>query len=289
MSGQDRHELARQLVAEALTAADTIEESVGSLASFRNWASFRSKMEQAYQASPENEDAAWYYGRKLARDGEYQEAIKVLQPLWEHRPDPWSGLTLAWCHDYLGRREKAFDFYARVGVSQFLSETQRRIAAAGIEAPRKPKARPAPPKGLVELTNTGWSATASHEDLSYPVRRGVDGDVRTCWSPGGDHQTPDMWYRIDLGEEVKGLAGIWTDDDAGGESIYQNAAPRRCLVSVSRDGEWWKRVGEYRWSPNTYMEAWWEPVSTRYVLMEQTEHVMPEWWCIYEVRLFQAK
>jgi hypothetical protein len=47
-------------------------------------------------------------------------------------------------------------------------------------------------------------------------------------------------------------------------------------------------VGEWRWRPSHYVEAWWEPISARYVMMEQTEYVSPEWWCIFEAHVFRA-
>jgi len=280
MSGQSPEDLARRLVAEAREATWIIPTAP------EDWPKFRAKLEQAYQANPQDDEVRWWLGRKLARDGEYREAIEVLQPRWDRAPDSWSGITIAWCLDYLGRREEAIHMYARVAVKPFLSETQRAAVAAGIEEPQVPKQPPPPPKGLVEVPNASWSAMASHEEL--PPARGIDGDARTAWSPGGDQQSPGMWFRLDLGEEVAGLAGIWTDDDAGGQSIYQNAAPRHCLVSVSRDGEWWKRVGEWRWQPNHYMEAWWEPISARYLLLEQGAYTSPEWWCIYEAHLFRT-
>jgi hypothetical protein len=281
MTEESRHDRARRLMDEAQETRwitpDTLED----------WPTFRAKAEQAHQASPEENDITWYLGRKLARDGEYRPALEVLRPLWERAPDSWCGITMALCLDYLGRREEAIQIYARAAVMRFLSDTQHAIVAAGVEGPQRPKRPPKAPEGLVEMKKEGWSASASHEEL--PPARGIDDDTRACWSPGGDHQTPGMWYRIDLGDQVEGLAGIWTDDDAGGESIFQNAAPRHCLVSVSRDGEWWKRVGEYRWSPNTYMEAWWEPITARYLLMEQTAYCHPEWWCIYEAHVFRRK
>ena len=282
MTGQNRSQLARQLFEEAREATYIFPGSV------EDWPMFRRKLEQAYEANLNENDITWYLGRKLARDGEYREAIRVLQPLWDRAPDSWSGITIAWCLDYLGRREEAIHMYARVAAKAFLSETQRAIVAAGIEEQQTPKRPPTPAKGLVEVANKGWSATASPSESDLAPARGIDGDVRTCWSPGGDHQTPGMWFRIDLGEQVEGLAGIWTDDDAGGQSIYLNASPRHCVVSVSRDGEWWKRVGEWCWRPNHYMEAWWDPIAARYVLLEQTGNTMPEWWCIYEAHVFRA-
>jgi hypothetical protein len=81
---------------------------------------------------------------------------------------------------------------------------------------------------------------------------------------------------------------IWLDDDAGGQSIYRNSQPRHCLLSVSVDGEWWKRVGEWRWRPNQYLAAWWEPVTARYLLLEQTAHHVLEWWCIYGTHVYRA-
>jgi hypothetical protein len=36
------------------------------------------------------------------------------------------------------------------------------------------------------------------------------------------------------------------------------------------------------------MEAWWDPIAARYVLLEQTGNTMPEWWCIYEAHVFRA-
>jgi len=282
MSGQSPEDLARRLLAEAREATWTIPGAP------EDWPRFRAKLEQAYQANPQDEEVRWWLGRKLARDGEYREAIEVLRPVWESKSDQWSGITIAWCLDYLGRRDEAIHMYARVAAKPFLSETQRAAVAAGIETPQTPKRPPTPAKGLVELPNVGWSATASPSEQDLPPSRGIDGDVRTRWSPRGDGQSPGMWFHIDLAEQIEGLAGIWLDDDAGGKSIYQNDPPRHCLVSVSRDGEWWKRVGEWRWRPNHYMEAWWEPISARYVLLEQTAYCHPEWWCIYEAHLFRA-
>jgi hypothetical protein len=281
VSEESRHERAQRLMREAKEAIWVVPTAP------EDWATFRVKVEQAHQASPDENDIAWFLGRKLARDGEYRAALEVLQPLWDRAPDNWSGLTIAQCLDYLGHREEAFRMYARVAVFRFLSDTQHAIAAAGVEAPQAPKQPPTPPKGLVELVKAGWSAQASHEE--FAPTRGTDGKAETCWTPGGDHQTPEMWYSLDLGEQVEGLAGLWLDDDAGGQSIYQNAAPRHCLVSVSRDGEWWKRVAGWQWSPNHYMESWWEPISARYVRLEQAAYCHPEWWCIYEAHVFAAK
>jgi hypothetical protein len=49
--------------------------------------------------------------------------------------------------------------------------------------------------------------------------------------------------------------------------------PDERLVGLAREGE---------------REAF-DALFARYLLMEQTEHVMPEWWCIHEAPLFVAK
>jgi DNA-directed RNA polymerase specialized sigma24 family protein len=281
VSGKPLEDLPEELVAEAMSKPADIE------AWSDDWRSFRNLVEHAYQLDPTNDGAALLLGRKLAADGEYRAAIKVLAPLWQRAPSAWCGLTAAWCLDYLGDREEAIRWYGRVAALTGLSETERTAATDGIERPQTPKKPPTPPEGLVQIRNTGWTATASHDRL--PPGRAVDGDTRTLWSPADDCQQPGMWFRVDLGERVEGVAGLWLDDDAGGESIYQNAAPRHCLISVSVDGEWWKRVAEWRWRPNRYLEAWWEPVPARYLLLEQIGSCGSEWWCIYEAHMFHAR
>lgn len=280
MSGMTGSELADRLVQEAQKGIYSGPVLV------HDWALFRRKLEEALQADPENVDAAWQLGRKLAKEGEYKSALKLLQGLWERGiHDAWTTLTIAWCLDYQGKRAEALQWYARTALMPFLSETQRKAATAGIESPQSPKTFPVVPKGLVEIVRDGWSVTASNDRC--PPIHAIDGNPNSRWSPMGDGQTPGQWLQIDLGQEIPTLAGVWLDDDAAGHSNVQNDAPRRCVVSVSRDGEWWKRVGEWRWTPNTYMEAWWEPISVRYLLLEQMEYGSPEWWSVYEVHVYR--
>lgn len=281
MSGISGAELANRLVQEAQKAIYAGPVLV------HDWVLYRRKLEEALQADPENVDAAWQLGRKLAKEGEYKPALKLLQGLWEWGiQDAWTPLTIAWCLDYQGKRAEALQWYARTALLPFLSETQRKAATAGIEAPQSPKSFPVIPDGLTEIAHDGWTATASN-DRCPPVHA-IDGNTNSRWSPMGEGQTPGAWLRIDLGSEVPALAGVWLDDDAAGQSNVQNDAPRRCVVSLSRDGEWWKRVGDWRWTPNHYMEAWWQPVSARYLLLEQMEYGSPEWWSVYETHVYRS-
>ncbi len=101
-------------------------------------------------------EASYWLGRKLAKDGEWREAIKVLTPLWERTgQDPWVALTLAWCYDYLGQREEAVPWYARVVALPYLSNTHLVAARVGVETPQQPKAVPQAPPGLRELPRAG--------------------------------------------------------------------------------------------------------------------------------------
>ena len=281
MTGRSRADVAARLVIQGREAVHTDH----SLAD--DWPTYRRKMEEALEADPNCAGAISHLGRKLARDGEYRKALKLLEKSWDlEHEDAWTSLTIAWCHDYLRAREEALRWYALTALQPFLSEVQRRAAEAGIHEPQRPKATPTPTEGLAEVPPGGWRATASHNDI--PPQHAIDGDPQSRWTPMGEGQQPGERFQIDLGELVEGLAGVWLDDDAGGASIFQNDAPRHCLVSVSRDGEWWKRVAEWRWRPNHYMEAWWEPISAQYVCLEQTEYGRPEWWSIYAVHLFRA-
>lgn len=284
MSGLRGSELAKHLIAEAEVAARAGHPGPVLI---QDWPAYRRKLEEAVAADPESTEAAWKLGRKLAREGEYRPAMKLLQGLWDRGThDAWTSLTIAWCYDYLGHRAEALQWYARTALMPFLSETQRKAAVEGIEAPQKPKVPPTIPAGIVEVDKTGWSVAASHDGC--PPMHAIDDDLRTRWSPMGEGQTPGMWLRVDMGTETPSLTGTWLDDDATGLAHVQNDAPRHCLVSVSQDGEWWKRVGEWHWTPNRYMEAWWAPVSARHVLFEQLDYCSPEWWSVYEVHLFHA-
>ena len=283
MTGQSKKELAEQL---AQTACGAVRDERP--AAPKDWKRYRANLEQAVKTDPDCQEAAFDLARKLSRDGEYRRAIKLLDKLWaDGQRSPWATLTMAWSLDYLGRRDEAIQWYARTALAPFLSETQRAAAVSGIEQPQVPKAPPKVPRHLVELPREGWTVSASH-DVTPPAFA-IDGDTRTRWTPMGDGQWPGEWLRLDLGKQVEGVAGAWLDDDAEGQSPYQNDAPRHCIVSVSRDGEWWKRVAEWQWTPNHYMETWWAPVSCRYVMFEQTHYTSPEWWAVYELHLYCAR
>lgn len=283
MTGQSKKELAEQLVEEAWDAVRDERPAAP-----KDWKRYRARLEQAVKADPDSGRAAWHLARKLSRDGEYRRAVKLLDKLWANGArDAWTTLTLAWSLDYLGRRDEAIRWYARTALMPFLSETQRAAAVAGIEQPQTPKASPKVPRNLAELPHDGWSVAASHDVT--PLAFAVDGDARTRWTPMGHGQCPGQWLRLDLGKQVEGVAGAWLDDDADGQSPFQNDTPRHCVVSVSRDGEWWKRVAEWQWTPNHYMEAWWAPISCRYVMFEQTHYNSPEWWSVCEAHLYCAR
>jgi RNA polymerase sigma-70 factor (ECF subfamily) len=280
-SAQSCSEIARRLLSEGLAVVHGENP-------FHDWSLCRRKLEQAVQADPDYRLASWLLARKLSRDGDCRQALKLLRTLWKSaRPDPWLSLTMAWTLDYMGRRKEALKWYALTAAMPSISETHRATASAGIERPQVPKARPPISSGLIEVPHDGWSAKASHDKLD--PRYAIDGDRRTRWCTIGSGQAPGMWLRIDLGGQVDRLAGIWLDDDAGGESIYQNDAPRHCVVSVSRDGQRWKRAAEWHWQPNRYMEAWWKPVSARCVMLEQTAHNSPECWSVYEAHVYRSK
>lgn len=279
MSGRTTQEAAQQFLTEAYEAIQARPERF-------DWPRARDRFTEARQTDPECYEASYWLGRKLAKDGEWKEAIKVLTPLWEQaEEEPWVPLTLAWCYDYLGQRGEALQWYARVVALPYLTDTQQRAARVGVEVPQRPKAFPKIPAGVQELPHTGWTARASHETVS-PLYA-IDGDASTRWTPMGGGQEPTEWLRLDLGAEAP-IAGLWLDDDAAGQAPTQNDQPRHCFISVSRDGEWWKRVGEWRWRPNLYLEAWWEPISARFVLLEQIARHTPEWWSVFEAHIYRG-
>ena len=116
-------------------------------------------------------------------------AIKLLEGLWDRAPDSWSGLTIAWCLDYLGRREEAIQWYARVAVMPFLSETQRRAAADGVESPKTPKAAPTPLKGLEFLATV--KARIRDGEFAAAVEQ-IDAHLKKA-SPRGEYKQR-LWY-----------------------------------------------------------------------------------------------
>ena len=255
-----------------------------------DWSLARARFAAAHEADPECYEASYWLGRILAKQGEWRQAIRMLAPLWNRTSqDPrvapsWVALTLAWCYDYLGNRKRAVQWYTRVAAVPDLVGTLRDAVCVGLEGPQWPKVFPRIPEGLRELPAAGWSARSSHERISPSYA--IDGKPNTCWTPAGEGQKPRHWLRLDLGAERPNVSGLWLDDDAGGQATSQNNTPRQCRIFVSREGERWTRVAEWRWSPNTYLAAWWEPISARYILLEQTAEHRPEWWTVFNVHVF---
>jgi len=105
----------------------------------RTWSDNEHMYAKGLELSPTNQTARDGLGRAYARDGNYQRAIEILEPL-VHEPQPSARrlqqtlMTLAFSYEHIGNYAAAYDYYSqadnlypRADIEQYLVELQNAI------------------------------------------------------------------------------------------------------------------------------------------------------------------
>ena len=268
------------------------------------WEKAMEKYRQAVKANPEDFNSRLYVARICYRQGLYDEAIQMLEEMakMEHEDctaalaspsrrkkirfyHPWTQITLGWCWDALGQREKAVAQY-RKALDLVLTESAAKAALLGLEAPHPPKKKvPKGPTEDEEISPEGWKARASHN--SNDAFKAFDRDFSTRWMTLV-HQRPGMWFELDIGK-IHTICRILLDDDGGGTSIYISDYPRKYVVEISKDGSIWKKVASGEGHLDEYVSASFEPTKARFIRITQKGYCSPEFWSIYEIFVYKPK
>jgi hypothetical protein len=129
------------------------------------------------------------------------------------------------------------------------------------------------------LTNRKeWKLSASHKPAD--VGLAVDGNAGTRYTTGV-HQTPGMWFQIELPQETK-IAGLELDSMKS-----PNDYPRGYTVEISSDGSTWKSVSTGKGNgPITNIVF--SPAKAKFIRITQTGSVAGNFWSIHELQIFAA-
>lgn len=268
------------------------------------WDKAMEKYRQAVKINSEDFDSRLYLARICYWRGLYDEAIRTLEEVARIEYEdclaalskklkekeirffhPWTQVTLGWCYDALGKREKALEYY-RKALDLMLTETAANAALLGLETPHSPKKSVA--KGSIEdeeISPEGWKASASHN--SNDAFKAFDRNFSTRWTTLA-HQRPDMYFELDLGE-VYTICRFVLDDDGGGTSIFVSDYLKRYLAEISEDGSIWKKVALGEGHLDQYISVFFEPTRARFIRITLKGYRAPEWWTIYEIFVYRPK
>ena len=132
----------------------------------------------------------------------------------------------------------------------------------------------------VEISKSGWMATASSTGPGGSPSGAIDAISTTRWN-SGQAQAGGEWYQIDFGS-ARTLAMVTVQTPADSKWDY----PRGYTLAVSANGTTWTTVGTgiaYGWKRPISIT----PQSARYIRITQTG-TAPQWWSIDEVTAYSS-
>jgi len=267
---------------ELLPAWSVIEANVTAVDFAKMTARASVRSEEAYKALDGQPDTAWSSGDPQ-KPGLWFEvdlgSVQRLQRLVLSSPknNVPRGYTIAISTDGQNWREVARkeNNFSQLDES-FAMPPARYVRIEQIASPQYPR-----PWMISELradTASNWSATASVNPAD--ARLAIDGDPTTAWS-SNQPQAAGMQFSLDLGEVLVVRRVVATSPE--------KEFPRGINISVSEDGQNWTLVKQIpRWF-RAPLDAEFDPVRARYLLLEQTYPLPPAWgvkWTINEIGVY---
>ena len=272
MSGQHTDETAvEQLIHTAFNAAQASrwEEAI-----------------EAYEIAARKADLDWRsladLGRIYERQGDFHRAIKLIEKALKMNNWPWLCVVLGWCYDGLGEREKAVAIYEEILRGGNAGPWVAGAALLGMKAPHKRRrSEPKPVKNEREVPRHGWSVKTNHNPDEAHLA--IDGDLMTRWTSQAP-QDHNMYFELDLGKAWP-VTRVVFDDDGNGQCIWVADCPHGYVIETSVDRKNWKQVASGSANVDEYAGAAMDGTPVRYIRIRLTERFIPNWWCIYEIRV----
>lgn len=275
---------------EEMTGQETDKVELESILHRANVATQASRWDEAieaYEAAARKADLDWHslqeLGRMYERRGDFARAIKLLEQALRLNDWPWLRIIIGWCYDGLGEREKAIETYESVLLSGSCGPWAAHTALAGVKAPhQRRKSEPEPAGKERAVPQRGWSAKTNHnQDQAHLA---FDGDLSTAWTSMAA-QEPNHCFELDLGRTWE-VTRVVLDDDGGGQCIWLANCPHGHAIETSADGVTWQKVAEGYADADRYAGASLDGSPVRYIRTRLTQYFQPNWWSIYEIRVY---
>lgn len=273
MSGQQTDECAvEQLIHSAQEAAQA-----------SRWQEALENYEIAIRKADLDWDSLQTLGRIYERRGDFRRAIKLLDKALRINGWPWLSVVLGWCYDGLGERETAVAIYEEVLRNGNAGPWAASAALSGMKAPhRKHRSEPEPVKNERAVPRQGWSVKTNHNPDEANLA--IDGDLSTRWTSQAA-QDYQMYFELDLGKE-QSVTRVIFDDDGGGQCIWVADCPHGYAIETSLDRQVWTTVSTGSANGDEYAGAAMDGSPVRYIRIRLTERFFPNWWGIYEIRVY---
>ena len=94
-----------------------------------------------------------------------------------------------------------------------------------------------------------------------------------------------MYFQLDLGRTWE-VTRVLFDDDGSGQCIWLADCPHGYIIEASADGATWRSVAEGSAGISAYAGAALDGSPVRYIRAKLTQYFQPNWWRIYEVRVY---
>ena len=145
----------------------------------------------------------------------------------------------------------------------------------------------------VELSRSGWTASASNSEGSLPPGNVLDNNNATRWGTG-TQQASGQWFQVDLGssqtfDRIVLDAGNSTDDFLRRYEVYATndlnnlGTPLVTGAGIATNGSSYGTGGGTRDTPTTIYLA---PQTKRYIRVVSKGSDSYYWWVIHELRVF---
>ena len=156
-------------------------------------------------------------------------------------------------------------------------------AFAGMKAPHKrQRSEPEPVPGEKAIPRRGWSVKTNHNPDE--AHQAIDGNLMTRWTSQAP-QDHNMYFELDLGKPWP-VTRVVYDDDGGGQCQWIADCPHGYIIETSLDRVTWREVSKGGATAEEYGGTAMDGSPARYVRMRLTQGFYPNWWGIYEIRVY---
>jgi RNA polymerase sigma-70 factor (ECF subfamily) len=281
---------AKQSIREAMGEMDKDDQAVERLVKNAQDAAQASRWQEAletYETAARKASLDWHslqeLGRIYERRGDFHRAIKLLEQSQRMRWSPWTQVVIAWCYDGLGEREKAVEIYEWILKWGEAGQWAATTAFAGMKAPHKrQRSEPEPVPGERAIPRRGWSVKTNHNPDDAHLA--IDGDLMTRWTSQAP-QDHNMYFELDLGKPWP-VTRVVYDDDGSGQCQWIADCPHGYVIQTSLDRVTWREVAKGGATSEEYGGAVMDGSPVRYIRMKLTRNFYPNWWGIYEMRVY---